>query len=39
MRSDTEPNGNEMRSDFEGNVLKAWPILTTGLVAIPGAAL
>ena len=39
MRSDTEPNGNEMRSILKETFLKTWPILTTGLVAIPGGLL
>ena len=39
MRSDTEPNGNEMRSILKETPLKTWPILTTGLVAIPGGLL
>ena len=39
MRSDTEPNGNEMRSILKETSLKTWPILTTSLVAIPGGLL
>ena len=40
MKSDTEPNGNEMRSILKGiSLKKTWPILTTGLVAIPGGML
>jgi membrane AbrB-like protein len=39
MRSDTEPNGNETRSILKQTSLKTWPILTTGLVAIPGGLL
>ena len=39
MRSDTEPNENEMRSILKETSLKTWPILTTGLVAIPGGLL
>jgi len=39
MRSDTEPNGNKMRSILKETSLKTWPILATGLVAIPGGLL
>ena len=39
MRSDTEPNGNEMRSILKETSLKTWPIFTTCLVAIPGGML
>jgi uncharacterized membrane protein AbrB (regulator of aidB expression) len=39
MRSDTEPNGNEMGSILKETSSKTWPILTTGMVAIPGGLL
>jgi uncharacterized protein len=39
IRTDTEPNGNEMRSILQGKSLKTWSILITCLVAIPGGLL
>ena len=39
MGSDSQTNGNEMRSILKETILKTWPILTTGLVAIPGGLL
>jgi uncharacterized protein len=39
MGSDAQTNRNEMRSILKETLLKTWPILTTGLVAIPGGLL